>query len=884
MTNTLLATAAWADTTLVCQNFYYQPGEFWLGRAINNNSIPLGYMDDRHICLVSGSRGGKGTSIIINNLCVYPGSVVVIDPKGENATVTAARRGDGSAHCEGLGQKVLVLDPFNTAQVEEEYRAHFNPLDALDPDNEEVIDEAGRIADALVVMNPESKDPFWEESARQMIKGLILHVLSDAIFEGQRNLVTVRDLITHGYHRTFERLKEEGLTGVSAQALMWEAVKQNASFDGILSGIGETFAGMSTNAPKQFESVLQVANRNTEFIDSPAMRRCLSSSDFQLSDLKTNPRGVSLYLSLPQRFMNTHYRWLRMMISLITTEMEKVKGAPATGHRILMCLDEFAGLKRMEVIENAIAQIAGFGVTIFFILQSLEQLKATYKDNWETFLSNSGLKIFFNLEDHFTREYVSKFVGETEITRELHTSSRSESETYTKTRTENFSKTSSYNETTSFSSGSNQSRTRSTGVSDGMSWKRKMFGLYRGDKLYNEGRNSSKSSSDGTNFGRSDSSSRGSSTTRGESTSESHALTEAYQYGSNESLHKRYLITPDELGKMFGRINDRYHPAYPGLALILVSGENPFPVQRANYFQDPLFYKLFNPHPEFDNAPYEILIPPPDEELLNYIGTSSSLEFYVYDDSDKSEGSTYMRLCMNENLNNFNRLSRPFLRLGKTINDILPPELSYAKSLPVSLDTPVSGHLLKIDEKRAVIKTELPKINYEIEEENQERIKKQTLAEQNKYRIATILALVATVISIIVALIGGVQVLLFLSFEDSLWSLPYAGLRLVWKELAFRGLSWLIFGIVYLIAHVVLFFVLLALTELLFKLPRKMFAIAYDLSQNIYACPLPNPKFDNFDRKMLAGILENRLSKWILARKTKFFVPKLVEMLLKNLR
>ncbi len=182
------------------------------------------------------------------------------------------------------------------------------------------------------------------------------------------------------------------------------------------------------NSPKQYESVLQVANRNTEFIDSPAMQRCLEASDFQLSELKTRPEGLSLYLCLPQRYMSTHYRWLRMMIALTVTEMEKVRGRPATGHPVLMVLDEFAGLKRMEVIENAVAQIAGYGVKLFFVLQSLEQLKAVYKDNWETFLANSGLKMFFNLEDHFSRDYVSKLIGETEVIREVRSASDSTSE------------------------------------------------------------------------------------------------------------------------------------------------------------------------------------------------------------------------------------------------------------------------------------------------------------------------------------------------------------------------------------------------------------------------------------------------------------------------
>src|SRR3990172_9445681 len=97
-----IATAEWADPALVEEKYPYKSQSLWLGRSPSDKQLPVGYGDDRHVCLVSGSRGGKGTSSIINNLCLWPGSVVVVDPKGENATVTAARRGAGSVNCEGM--------------------------------------------------------------------------------------------------------------------------------------------------------------------------------------------------------------------------------------------------------------------------------------------------------------------------------------------------------------------------------------------------------------------------------------------------------------------------------------------------------------------------------------------------------------------------------------------------------------------------------------------------------------------------------------------------------------------------------------------------------------------------------------------------------------
>src|ERR1017187_3124363 len=469
-----IATAAWADPAEVETRYRYKDGTVWLGRSASESEVPIGYRDDRHVTLVSGSRGGKGTSFIIPAALEWPGSLVLVDPKGENATITAARRGKGSSHCDGMGQMVQVLDPFKAAQIDEALRGRFNPLDALDPDNEESIDEAGRIADAIVVIHEGgTNDPFWDESARAMVKGLVLHVLTAPRYEGRRNLNTLRKLVTRGDWESAEELRPAGEKDLPpAHGLLWTGLSNNKAFDGLIAGAGDSFTNMLINSPKQYESVLQVANRNTEFIASPAMQPLLEASDFKLSELKTRPEGLSLYLCLPQRYMNTHYRWLRMMISLTVTEMEKVRGRPATGHPILMVLDEFAGLKRMEVIETAAAQIAGYGVKLFFVLQSLEQLKGAYKENWETFLANSGLKLFFNLEDNFSRDYVSKLIGETEVVREVRSNSDSTSESESTSRSVSRSESRGRSSSTGTSENEGTNSSVSSGTSGGTNWSR----------------------------------------------------------------------------------------------------------------------------------------------------------------------------------------------------------------------------------------------------------------------------------------------------------------------------------------------------------------------------------------------------------------------------
>jgi type IV secretion system protein VirD4 len=380
--------AVWADSDWIARHpfWQYQPGKVLLG-AVGQNLI--GVTDDRHMMTVAGSRAGKGVSVIIPNLIEYPGSVLVIDPKGENARHTALRRSTANAPLnQTLGQAVFVLDPFGVSGFR---TASFNPLSMIDPQADTAVDDAALVAEALVIQE-EGPGRHFSSAARNFLRGLILQVCSDEPPE-RRNLLRVRQLLT---------LDAKGFD------LLIAAMQTNSACSGVIRRAANS---MAAKAPNEKSGVLSTAIEQTDFLDSPSLARCLAKSEFDLTDLKRRP--TSVYLCLPAGRMATHSRWLRIIINLAVEAMEREPAKPK--HPVLFMMDEFAVLDHLTSIEKAAGQIAGFGVKLWPILQDLTQLKSIYKDRWETFMGNAGLLQFFGNNDLTTLDYVSKRLGRSTI-------------------------------------------------------------------------------------------------------------------------------------------------------------------------------------------------------------------------------------------------------------------------------------------------------------------------------------------------------------------------------------------------------------------------------------------------------------------------------------
>lgn len=555
-------TSYWKEPTAA-----YQSGMIWLGR--DQYGDPTGIEDNRHIVTVAGSRAGKGTSLIVPNLLSYPGSVVVIDPKGENAALTARHRATFSNH------RVIVLDPFNEARQPEELRGAYNPLDLIDPLADDAIDLAGALASALV-MRSNDKDAHWDESAKQIIEALILHVCETEDRTGRRTLARVYQLLMRGDAEFSAAIDEQAIAAGAEPPEMnnfkalWMHMSlseaENENVRDVIVGAAETLQAMGES---ERGSVLSTARRNTRFLATPSIQKVLGSTTFDLEMLKTHEGGASLYLCLPARYLASHARFLRLIVNQVLFQMEAIGLAtPASGHPVLFVLDEFAALGHMETIEKAAGLMAGYGIKLWPILQDLTQLKRHYRQSWETFLGNAGVLTFFGNVDLTTLDWLAKRMGQTEIT----VSDTSES----------------HNRTSGESQQTGSSTTNGSAAQEGLSQGANDMAPMNTVATVQGGQNFWELLLRRTARTVAPNWSRTSSNTSSTSTAVSENTTTSTSVAEGQTLNRRTqavpLMSPQEIATFFDREEGRM--------ITFLGGYGPYVVTRTPYFEDPMFKGL----------------------------------------------------------------------------------------------------------------------------------------------------------------------------------------------------------------------------------------------------------------------------------------------------
>jgi type IV secretion system protein VirD4 len=368
----------WNRSGFACRTFF---ASVFGGKWLSNRLIRVNnYV---HLLTCSPAGGGKGIAALIPNLLSYRGNCVVVDPKGELFRATARHR-----HRK-FGHRIIRLDPFGVCGPGGD---SLNPFDFIDHRADDFVDECRDLGDMLVIRQHDEKDPHWNESACNNITALSCFVCGAEPDRSKRHLGTVRAIAASR----------------NKYALAVEIMQQTESCQGVIAMLG---GSLTWHEGEELASVQSTLARHTNFLDSPAVRRNTSSSSFDPMILRQGKADV--FLILPHDRLSSLSRLQRLWIGTIMRRI--TSGVPTEKSPVLWLLDEMAHIGHMQAIEDAVTLYRGMGIRLWFIFQSLNQVKTCFGEKASTVLDSIGTQQFFAINSYETAEEISKRIGDATI-------------------------------------------------------------------------------------------------------------------------------------------------------------------------------------------------------------------------------------------------------------------------------------------------------------------------------------------------------------------------------------------------------------------------------------------------------------------------------------
>jgi type IV secretion system protein VirD4 len=333
-----------------------------------------------HVLCFAPTRSGKGVGLVVPTLLTWPGSALVHDIKGENWKLTAGWR-------SGFG-RVLRFDPTDARS------SAWNPLMEVRPGASEVRD-VQNIADILV--DPEGaleRRSHWEKTSHALLVGAILHVL---YAEPDKTLAGVAGFLSDPA-RTIE---------ATLQAMMAARHRDGAPHPVVAQAARE----LLNKSDNERSGVLSTALSFLGLYRDPVVAAVTSRCDWRIADLTEGPRPASLYLVVPPGDLSRTRPLIRLVLNLVGRRLTEDLEGRAGGRRLLLMLDEFPALGRLDFFESALAFLAGYGIKAVLIVQSLNQLARSYGPN-HAILDNCHVRVAFAANDERTARRVSEALGE----------------------------------------------------------------------------------------------------------------------------------------------------------------------------------------------------------------------------------------------------------------------------------------------------------------------------------------------------------------------------------------------------------------------------------------------------------------------------------------
>jgi type IV secretion system protein VirD4 len=369
--------ARWAKPTEVRDAGLLEPDGVMLGKLDDHY---IRHDGPEHVLCFAPTRSGKGVGLVVPSLLTWPGSAIVHDIKGENWQLTAGFRAKHG--------RVLLFDPTNTKS------SAYNPLLEVRRGEWEVRD-VQNIADILV--DPEGsleKRNHWEKTSHALLVGAILHVL---YAETDKTLAAVAALLSDP-KRSIE---------VTLSAMMKTAHLGEAGPHPVIASAARELLNKSDN---ERSGVLSTAMSFLGLYRDPVVAEVTRRCDWRIGELVSSNRPSTLYLVVPPSDIVRTKPLIRLILNQIGRRLTEDLNAKGKRHRLLLMLDEFPALGRLDFFESALAFMAGYGLKSFLIAQSLNQIEKAYGPN-NSILDNCHVRVSFATNDERTAKRVSDALG-----------------------------------------------------------------------------------------------------------------------------------------------------------------------------------------------------------------------------------------------------------------------------------------------------------------------------------------------------------------------------------------------------------------------------------------------------------------------------------------
>jgi len=362
----------------------------------------LRHSGPQHVLAFAPSRSGKGVGLVVPTLLTWPASCVVNDVKGENWALTAGWRR------RELGSVCLKFDP--TAPPGS--AARYNPLLEVRPWPHDVRD-AQLIADMLVEADEHGTRDHWDLTAHDLLVGVILHTLYAERDKTLYGCLTILADPTRTIEATMSAMLRadhdpDGAIGWTTAA--GEPTRTHPA----VAGAARALLNKSDN---ERSSVVSSAVKFLNLYRDPIVIANTATSDFAVRDLMPADVPVSLYLTTPPADIHRTRPLLRLLLHQIVSRLTETMDittnpdAPATDRRqLLLMLDEFPALGRMDVLQTALAYLPGYGIKAYLIVQDVAQLAHAY-GRYESIVSNCHVRTVFAANRVETAKLISDMAG-----------------------------------------------------------------------------------------------------------------------------------------------------------------------------------------------------------------------------------------------------------------------------------------------------------------------------------------------------------------------------------------------------------------------------------------------------------------------------------------